>query len=200
MKRFNINHYSTYSSKKASIVEILIRTLKGKLFKYFSFVGKYKWLGKPLCDVVDNYNHTVHRTTKYKPSDINKLNESIVASNIQKSRKSLAILKKKFEVGDIVRISKYKEEFQKGYTPSWSTELFTIVKVLQSKPITYYLQDQHGLPIKGCFYEYELQKTSYPNIYLVEKVIKKSKNKVFVKWLGLSTKENSWIDKDNVIN
>lgn len=199
MKIWNINHYSTYSSKKASIVERLIRTLKGKLFKYFSYVGNYKWLGRPLCDVVNNYNHTVHRTTKYKPSEINKLNESIVANNIQSGQNSLPTLKPKFCVGDVVRISKYKGEFQKGYAPNWSTELFTILKVLHFQPTTYYIQDQHGIPIKGCFYEYELQKTNYPNIFLVEKVIKKRRNKVFVKWLGLSPKENSWIDRNNII-
>lgn len=33
----DINHYSTYSVKKASIVERLIRTIKRKLYMYFSF-------------------------------------------------------------------------------------------------------------------------------------------------------------------
>lgn len=200
MKRCNINHYSTYSSKKASIVERLIRTLKCKLFKHFSLTGNYKWVGKPLCDVVNNYNNTVHRTTKHKPSEINKLNESVVAKNIQKCKKILPVTKNKFNIGDVVRISKYKGEFQKGYTPNWSTELFKIFKVIKSQPPTYYIQDLHEVPIKGCFYEYELQKTYHPNIYLVEKVIKRSGNKVLVKWLGLNPNENSWIDKNNIIN
>jgi hypothetical protein len=33
MKKYNINHYNTYSCKKASIVERYIRTLKERLFK-----------------------------------------------------------------------------------------------------------------------------------------------------------------------
>ena len=30
----------------------------------------------------------------------------------------------KFKIGEIVRISKYKNIFAKGYTPRWSKELF----------------------------------------------------------------------------
>ena len=30
----------------------------------------------------------------------------------------------KFKMGDIVRISKYKNTFAKGYTPNWSEEVF----------------------------------------------------------------------------
>ena len=32
----------------------------------------------------------------------------------------------KFQVGDHVRISKYKNIFAKGYTPNWSEEVFVI--------------------------------------------------------------------------
>ena len=34
----------------------------------------------------------------------------------------------KFQVGDHVRISKYKNVFAKGYTPNWSEEDFVIAK------------------------------------------------------------------------
>ena len=32
----------------------------------------------------------------------------------------------KFKIGDIVRISKYKNIFTNCYTPNWSEEIFTI--------------------------------------------------------------------------
>ena len=35
----------------------------------------------------------------------------------------------KFEVGDHVRISEYKNIFAKGYMPNWSEEVFVIKKV-----------------------------------------------------------------------
>ena len=35
----------------------------------------------------------------------------------------------KLKVGDHVRISKYKNIFAKGYVPSWSEEVFVIIKL-----------------------------------------------------------------------
>lgn len=199
MKKFNINHYSTYSTKKASIVERFIRTIKNKLYKYFSLVGNYIWIGKPLKTLLHEYNNSVHRTIKLAPSKVTKFNEIFVMNNIKKSRIRHVLKKCKFNIGDIVRISKYKGSFQKGYTPNWSTELFTITKVNRSNPITYHLEDSRKQMILGSFYEQELQKTKCPNTYLIEKVIKKKGNRLYVKWLGLSDSENSWINKTAIL-
>jgi hypothetical protein len=199
LKSLNINHYSTYSVKKASIVERLIKTLKGKLFRYFSFIGNYKWMGRPLADIVQSYNHTVHRTTKFLPAAVNSKNEKEVKENIVKSRNYLHQKSNKYKVGDKVRISKYKSVFHKGYTPNWSTELFTIKKVNNTHPFTYHIEDLRKNPILGTFYEQELHKTRCPNIYLIEKVIKRKGKKMYVKWLGLDDSENSWINRDAIV-
>jgi hypothetical protein len=111
--------------------------------------------------------------------------------------------KRKFRLGDIVRISKYKTVFEKGYTASWSTELFKIVKANATNPPTYLLESIEGEPIKGCFYEAELQKTTSPNVYLVEKIVKRRKknniDQIFVKWLGFPNQFNSWINKSDIV-
>lgn len=52
----NINHYSTYTTKKASIVERLIRTIKRRLYMYFSFHGSYQW-EHILQKTIDAYNN-----------------------------------------------------------------------------------------------------------------------------------------------
>lgn len=199
MTLYKINHYSSYSTKKASIVERVIKTLKGKLYKYFSLAGNYKWVGNPLNSIVDSYNDTVHRVIKCKPKDVNAKNESAVLINIQRSWKVTAKGKYKFKPGDYVRISKYKGCFQKGYTPNWSTEIFLVTTVNRTNPVTYHIKDLHNQLILGSFYEQELQKTNHPDIYLVEKVLKRKGNKLFVKWLGLSENENSWIDKKAIV-
>jgi hypothetical protein len=199
LKSLKVNHYSTYSIKKASIVERLIKTIKFKLYKYFSLIGNYKWVGKPLDDIIKFYNLTVHRTTKFKPVDVNFDNEIQVIKNIEKSQPNLRYKLNKFNVGDCVRISKYKSAFHKGYTPNWSTELFTIKHVNRTQPVTYHIQDQRKNTILGTFYEEELLNTKYPNVYLVEKVIRKKGRKLYVKWLGLSESENSWIDKNAIV-
>lgn len=198
-KAKHINHYSTYSTKKASIVERLIRTLKGKLYKHFSLLGNYKWIGKPLNNIVKTYNETVHRTTKFKPSDVNCTNEHVVRENILKIQNKSILKKIKLKIGDCVRISKHKSAFKKGFTPNWSTELFKIVKVKNTTPVTYHIEDSYKNIILGSFYEQELQKTCHPDVYLIEKIIRRKGNKLFVKWLGLSEAENSWIHKNALV-
>ena len=50
----------------------------------------------------------------------------------------------KFEVGDHVRISKYKNAFAKGYTPNRSEEVFVIKKVKSTVPWTYVIKNLNG--------------------------------------------------------
>lgn len=200
MRSYNINHYSSFSTKKASIVERLIKTIKNNLYKYFSLNGNYKWLDLPLQDILWTYNNTKHRTIRVKPIEVNKTNMSVIAENIRKSFKHASIGRKpKFKVGDFVRISKYKHQFEKGYTPNWSTEIFTIKKINLTIPVTYHLEDQRKQAILGTFYEQELQKCNYPGVYLIERVLKRKGSKIFVKWLGLNNEENSWIDKTAIV-
>ena len=77
----------------------------------------------------------------------------------------------KFKVGDHVRISKYKNIYTKGYTQSWSEEVFMISKIRNTVPQTYVIRDLNGEPITGKFYEKELQKASQEK-FRIEKVIK----------------------------
>lgn len=52
----DINHYSTYTKKKASIVERLIRTIKRKLYMHFSLHGSYRW-HHILQKTINDYNN-----------------------------------------------------------------------------------------------------------------------------------------------
>ena len=71
--------------------------------------------------------------------------------------------------------------FEKGNTPNWLTEIFTIDKVSKTNPITYRLKDYQDQAFSGGFYEQELLIVKYPDINLVVKVIKKRGNQVYVK-------------------
>ena len=68
----------------------------------------------------------------------------------------LEIKKSKFKVGDKVRISKWKSIFSKGYMQNYTTELFTISKVLNTSPVTYKIKDWNEEEIEGIFYEPEI--------------------------------------------
>ena len=58
-----------------------------------------------------------------------------------------------FKICDIVRISKYKNIFTKGYTPNWSDEAFLIKIVKNTVLWTYVVNNLDGEEIVGAFYE-----------------------------------------------
>ncbi|KAK7595197.1 hypothetical protein V9T40_001630 [Parthenolecanium corni] len=196
-KKEKINFYHVFTHLKAAIAERAIRTIKSKLYQHFTAKGSYKWT-EILQNVANEYNERIHRTTKMAPALItNRQDEKRVYHNLKVPKLSIKV--PKFKVGDTVRISKFKAVFAKGYTPNWSTELFTIDKIFKTLPTTYELKDEDGNLIKGKFYEEELQRTEYPTTYLIERVISKNpKNKTMkVKWLGID--KISTIPLDSVV-
>ena len=85
-----------------------------------------------LDDIVYKYDNTDYITIEMKPVD--------VKSNIFiDSSKEVNDKDPKYKIGGIVRISKYKNTFAKGYTPNWSKEVFMIKKVKNTAPWTYLL-------------------------------------------------------------
>lgn len=195
MLDFNINHYTTYSKLKASIVERFNRTIKSKMWKQFSLQGSYKWI-TIIKDIVKEYNNTYHRTIKMAPNNVKKADEKRLLTTVYSNIKTFK--RGKFKVNDYVRISYNPTLFEKGYTPNWSTEIFQIRKVQLTNPVTYLLSDYQQNNINGGFYEHELQLCRYPNTYLVEKVLRKNKGQLFVKWLGFDPTHNSWIDQNDL--
>lgn len=195
MKKFNINLYSTYSNLKASICERFNRTLKSVMYKNFSLQGNYKWVDI-LPELISAYNNRKHRTLGAKPKDITSSNANKFMDRFK--YKKQPVKKNKFKLGDKVRISKQKHIFEKGYTPNWTTEIFTIDRVAATSPVTYHLKDYKDEKLAGGFYEQELQKVMYPDIYLIEKIVRRRGDQVFVKWLGFDNTHNSWINKSEI--
>lgn len=198
LERRRIHMYSTFTTKKAAIVERFNRSLKNRMWKEFSFRGSYKWIDI-LDSLVDDYNFTKHRTIKMRPVDVNTSNERYLLKTVYRSPFPLRRPKNKFKKGDSVRISKYKHIFAKGYTPNWTTEIFKIKTVQSTNPVTYLLVDHEGRDITGTVYAEELQSVKYPDLFLVEKVLRKKGDKVFVKWLGFESRFNSWINEKDVL-
>lgn len=195
MKKYKITHYSTLSPLKATIIERWNRTLKERLWKKFSLRGSYKYYDI-LQEVVQDYNNTIHRTIKMKPVDVKKKHEASLLSSVY-NYSTEKPLKSKLKMMDPVRVSKFKCIFDKSYYPSWSTEIFQIRKVQPTDPVTYLLRDSDGKDIAGCFYFEELQKTKFPDVYLVERILKRKGDSVYVKWLGMNSR--SWIKKSDIL-
>lgn len=44
----------------------------------------------------------------------------------------------KYKVSNVVRISKFKHVFEKGYMPHWTTTVFTITCIPNNSPVPYF--------------------------------------------------------------
>ena len=66
----------------------------------------------------------------------------------------------KLNLDIFLRISKYKNNFAKGYTPSWSEEAFVIKKNKNTVLWIYVFNDFNGEEIVGTFYIRELKKAN----------------------------------------
>ena len=202
LKKHSIRFFTTYNETKASIVERFNRTLKTKMWKYFTANNTLKYVDI-LQKLVKSYNHSRHRSIGMRPVDVNKSNENIVWQTLygKESKKSIQF---KFDIGDQVRISKAKRTFKKGYLPNWTEEVFTITKRVPRRPPVYKIADYDSEELEGTFYEQELQKVnkSDSDYYRVEKVIRsRMRNKrkeYYVKWLGYPDKFNSWVPAESV--
>ena len=186
----DIDTYSTYNEEKSVTAERFIGTLKNKIYKYMASISKNVYIDK-LDDIANKHNNTYHSTIKLIPVD--------VKSNIYiGSCKKINDKDPKFKIDDIVRISKYKNIFEKGYNPNWSEEVFMVKTVKNTVPWTYVISDLIGEEIIGTFYEKELQKTNKKE-FRTEKVINRKGDKFYFKWKGYSDLLNSSIDKKDIV-
>lgn len=197
LNKKNIGYFTTDNDTKASIVERFNRTLKTRMWKYFTEMNTYRYLDV-ITKLVASYNHTWHRSIQMEPAAVSKENQSIVLKNLYGS-KILPKSRPKLKVGDTVRISKEKLHFQKGYEQNWTQEIFTISQIVRRNPIVYKLKDLAGEEIRGTFYEQELQKITDTGYYPIERVIKQrkrnGKTQFFVKFKGYPEKFNMWVEE-----
>ena len=202
LKKKGIRLYHTENEEKSSVVERWNRTMKNKMWKMFSVNNNTVFVDK-IDKLVNDYNNTRHSSIKMAPVEASKKkNEKTVWSNLYGESIFLKPEKPKFEIGDRVRISKYKRKiFDKGYTPNWTEEIFVIEQINPTKPVTYSIVDLMSESIKGSFYEQELQKAKQQT-FRIEKVIRRDNKKkmALVKWSGYPDKFNSWVSFKDLVN
>ena len=81
---------------------------------------------------------------------------------------------------DIVRISKYKNIFEKGYTPNWLEEVCVIKKVKNTVSRTYVLDILTEKNLLERFTKKIAKKTNQKE-FRVEKVIKRKGQEIYLK-------------------
>ena len=206
-KEIGINHFVTYNKVQANFAERCNRTIKQRLFKYFTHQQTYRYIDI-LQDIATNYNATFHRSIKMAPKDVTTENQQIVWENIYGddiTKLGSASAKFSYKVGDLVRLSHTRGVFSRGYNQGWSDEIFIIKARHKTAPSTYSLKDFLGEAILGTVYEAEITKVleSDNPVYRVEKVLKKRRRQgvqeYFVKWDGWDKRYNSWVTSDEMV-
>ena len=202
-KNKDVKHYIAYSPDiKASVAERAIRTIKQRLYRYFSEFRTYKWIDA-MPNIINSINNTKCRVTGMKPNDVNHENAEILRKKLYGKDDIKTI--PKFKEKDAVRISKYKTKFEKSYLPNYTEEIFLVDKIKKGNPTTYRLIDQEKEPVLGKFYKEELSKTKLDDetVYQIEKVLKtrnrNGKKEYFVKWVGYPISMATWITEDNML-
>ena len=203
-----ITLYSTFNEPKAAIAERFIRTLRRKMEMHYIVDQNTVWYNV-LQRLIDEYNSGYHRSIGMSPKQATQPKNcgKVFDELYSKTHKSTASGKNargRLKVGDKVRISVHKRNFEKGATANWSEEIFTVDKVMgESIPIVYRIKDLMDENIEGGFYREQLEKTNQ-SIYRIDKVVKRRRRKngvdeSLVRWSGYSDKFDSWVPSATVM-
>jgi len=142
--------------------------MKEKMFKYFTANNTNKYIDV-LEDFVEKYNNTRHSSIKMTPVEVRKKTNAVTVYRNFYPDLTSRPMRAKFKIGDKFRIQKKKGFFEKGFTPNWIEEVFTVSKVQRTDPITYKITDYNNEEVQGTFYEQELQKTSQ-EVFRIERL------------------------------
>lgn len=184
---------------KAAVAERFNRTLKERMWRYFTHTSTRRYIDV-LRQLVRAYNDTVHSTIRMALSTVTLENAAVARYNMENSRRVVGRGdgKPRFKIGELVRISKAKGAFRKGYEANWTAEVFKVRKILLRSPVVYVLEDMAGEEIDGIFYEPEVQRVIKDNVFVIDKIIrtrgKGDSKQLLVSWQGYPEKFNSWID------
>ena len=182
---------------KFAVVELVHRTIRVSLFKYFTFSNTYRCI-VVLTKFVKAYIDTVHTTTGTAPSPVTDADVLTIWRRMEVKRQSVETAK--FRVGQHVRISKEQMRFEKAAVLNFSTEIFWIVILIHSRPrVVYELEDLNGTPVDGQFYQEELSpvritcRTPYKIDKIMDKRVRRGIREVLFRWQGYSQAFESWV-------
>lgn len=200
IKGENIFHFTTNNEKQANYAERFIQTIKRKIFRSIVSSNNPRYIDD-LPKFVESYNKAFHSGIQSEPINVNQTNEAKLwwqmywPEPVEKKKKKR---KYKLEVGDLVRIMYKRTAFQREYNVRWSREIFKVKeRFTRQDKFMYKITDWSDEPVKGTFYEHELQKTVEPAVWKIERIVKyKGRGRTreaLVEWKGWPKKFNTWV-------
>ncbi|KAL3077782.1 hypothetical protein niasHS_011585 [Heterodera schachtii] len=147
----DVEHFCMLTSPQfhAGMAERANRSIKERLYRYFTERNTYKWIGV-VQDIVRAINHSPNSTIGMCPADVNFKNAEALRQKLHNAAENVVRRQPRYRVGDRVRIEKYKHVFKKGYLPRFTNELFTVAEVHPERsPVVYRLRDDHNEIISG---------------------------------------------------
>ena len=198
LKKENVHHFSTQGDTKASVAERFNRTLKERLYRFFTAHNTHDFR-QSLPAVVKGYNASPHLSIGIAPSQVTVSNSSKVWNKLYGGRWKRP-QEVKLKVGDRVRLNKKFRTFKKSYLPGWTEEVFIVDRVKPGPVPTFRITEWDGTEVRGTFYTQDLQKVTVADdaIFRVEKVLRRKGTKLLVRWKGWPNKYDSWIDKKDI--
>lgn len=203
----------THPTIHAGLVERANRTIKERLFRYFSEHNTRRWVDV-VQKIIDAINASPCRSIGMPPNNVTFENAHSVREAVYKPELNAEKQhhhNNKFKVGDLVRVEKHKGAFAKGYTPNFTDELYCVVKVSQRQPTVYRLANaQTGQVVYGWFYAPEMCRVrgdeaiaASAGMYRVERIIRSrecadGQRQHFVKWDGYDNTYNAWVNEQDL--
>jgi len=126
LRRPGIHFYTSKNEDlKASVVKRFNRTLKTKMYRYFTHANTQRYVDV-LNDLLHSYN-TYHQSIVMAPAKVDRHNKDEVRARLYPSYGW------KYVVGDRVRIAMQRRTYRKRYLGDWSREIFEIASRLRGK-------------------------------------------------------------------
>jgi len=119
LEQNNIELYHVFNEGKPNVIERFNRTLGEMIQKHMTTNQTTKYIDV-LQKILYEYNNIYHTSIKMTPFQAtDPENQSTILINLYSYIQPLSS-KPTLNVGDRVRIQKYKHIFEKGYTPKWT--------------------------------------------------------------------------------
>ena len=133
MHTHGIARFASESDQKAACAERLNRTLKTRLFILMTASATQRWVDA-LDAVVDAYNHSRYRSIGMCPASVCRSDQDRIWARLYGDGQTWRKRAKYLEREQCVRISRVKGEFEKGYTPNWSSEHYIVTRRCPRRP------------------------------------------------------------------